>query len=185
MFLNLQYFYQICWIFEPQEIFLEIGQKEAGTKVLTFSDYDAIHHTAKCNCYRQTCASNLQFVDLNCLWRFNCCFVVNTWWIFAHKNTGQSKELLYTLIGLNIQSHQILWNFVRMSNSAFNILPIFDDSVYIDFHPVFTPGLFDRHLGSWDTFTHGSSCIPLFGHGMIFSGAGPLHQWCWRHPRWS
>ena len=35
--------------------------------------------------------------------------------------------------------------------------------------------LFDRHQGSRDAFTHGSSCIALFGHVMISSGARALH----------
>ena len=35
-------------------------------------------------------------------------------------------------------------------------------------------GLFDRYLGSRDTFTHGSSCIALFGHGLISSVVSPL-----------
>ena len=35
--------------------------------------------------------------------------------------------------------------------------------------------LFDLHQGSRDAFTHGSSCIALFGHVMISSGARALH----------
>ena len=34
-------------------------------------------------------------------------------------------------------------------------------------------GLFDRCLGSRDAFTHGSSCIALFGHGLISSVVSP------------
>ena len=34
-------------------------------------------------------------------------------------------------------------------------------------------GLFDRYLGSQDAFTHGSSCIALFGHRLILSVVRP------------
>ena len=52
-------------------------------------------------------------------------------------------------------------------------------------HTWLVHALFDRHLGSWDAFTHGSSYTSLFGHivcWMLFPMSGPdpghyiLHQ---------
>ena len=118
IFLNLQYVYQIFWNFWATGEFFRIWPKKRWEpRFSLFSNYDAIHHMAKCNCYRQTCAFNLQFVILNCLWRFNSIetttnsetamlFITDEY--LRTKILEKNKELLYTLKGLNKQSHQTL-----------------------------------------------------------------------------